>query len=287
MKVYLKIKNFYKRWNITYDEGRKFIDFKNRALSTIDDVLGELFLSDTNLEQTFLKLIAKHYPHSKSGPFQDINKFKEIVSQKKFENSAVYKVISGENNFVEFIKFLEVLFLLNLPSEVKDGLYFSLKEDIKLSLLDIQIKRIKKDNTIFYPKGAKLLDEKIVNNVLDWLVLYPKVQKSFKSALEKYQNKIFQRNLIDDLRLSLELLIGELLNNNKILANQEILLAEYLKQKNIPKELINMYWKLIDYYSKYQNNYVKHNDKVDSSEIEFILYLTGTFMRFLLTLGDQ
>ena len=287
MKVYLKIKNFYKRWNITYDEGRKFIDFKNRALSTIDDMLGELFLSDTNLEQTFLKLIAKHYPHSKSGPFQDINKFKEIVSQKKFENSAVYKVISGENNFVEFIKFLEVLFLLNLPSEVKDGLYFSLKEDIKLSLLDIQIKRIKKDNTIFYPKGAKLLDEKIVNNVLDWLVLYPKVQKSFKSALEKYQNKIFQRNLIDDLRLSLELLIGELLNNNKILANQEILLAEYLKQKNIPKELINMYWKLIDYYSKYQNNYVKHNDKVDSSEIEFILYLTGTFMRFLLTLGDQ
>jgi len=287
MKVYLKIKNFYKRWNITYDEGRKFIDFKNRALSTIDDVLGELFLSDTNLEQTFLKLIAKHYPHSKSGPFQDINKFKEIVSQKKFENSAVYKVISGENNFVEFIKFLEVLFLLNLPSEVKDGLYFSLKEDIKLSLLDIQIKRIKKDNTIFYPKGAKLLDEKIVNDVLDWLVLYPKVQKSFKSALEKYQNKIFQRNLIDDLRLSLELLIGELLNNNKILANQEILLAEYLKQKNIPKELINMYWKLIDYYSKYQNNYVKHNDKVDSSEIEFILYLTGTFMRFLLTLGDR
>ena len=287
MKVYLKIKNFYKRWNITYDEGRKFIDFKNRALSTIDDVLGELFLSDTNLEQTFLKLIAKHYPHSKSGPFQDINKFKEIVSQKKFENSAVYKVISGENNFVEFIKFLEVLFLLNLPSEVKDGLYFSLKEDIKLSLLDIQIKRIKKNNTIFYPKGAKLLDEKIVNDVLDWLVLYPKVQKSFKSALEKYQNKIFQRNLIDDLRLSLELLIGELLNNNKILANQEILLAEYLKQKNIPKELINMYWKLIDYYSKYQNNYVKHNDKVDSSEIEFILYLTGTFMRFLLTLRDQ
>lgn len=287
MKVYLKIKNFYKRWNITYDEGRKFIDFKNRALSTIDDVLGELFLSDTNLEQTFLKLIAKHYPHSKSGPFQDINKFKEIVSQKKFENSAVYKVISGENNFVEFIKFLEVLFLLNLPSEVKDGLYFSLKEDIKLSLLDIQIKRIKKDNTIFYPKGAKLLDEKIVNDVLDWLVLYPKVQKSFKSALEKYQNKIFQRNLIDDLRLSLELLIGELLINDKILANQEILLAEYLKQKNIPKELINMYWKLIDYYSKYQNNYVKHNDKVDSSKIEFILYLTGTFMRFLLTLGDQ
>jgi len=289
MKVYSKIKNFYKRWNIVYDEGRKFIDFKNRALSTIDEVLGELFLSDTNIERNFLKLIARHFPHSKSGLFQDVNKFTEIVSQKKFENSAVYKVISGENDFVEFIKFLQVLFWSNLPSEVKERLYFSFKEDIKLSLLDIQIKRIKKDNAIFYPKGAKLLDEKIVNDVLDWLVLYPKVQKSFKSALEKYQNKIFQRNLIDDLRLSLELLIRKLLNNNKNLENQEKFLAIYLKQKNIPKELINMYWKLINYYAKYQNNFAKHNDKVkvDSSEIEFILYLTGTFMRFLLTLRDK
>jgi hypothetical protein len=289
MKAHPKIKNFYKRWNIPYDEGRKFKDFKNRALSTIDDVLGELFLSDTNLEQTFLKLIAKHFPHSKSGAFQDINKFKEIMSLKRFEDSAVYKVISGENDFVEFIKFLEVLFWLNLPSEVKERLYFDFKEDIKLSLLDIQIKRIKKDNIIFYPKGAKLLDEKIVNDVLDWLVLYPKVQKNFKFALEKYQNKIFQRNLIDDLRLSLELLFRKILNNNKNLENQEKCLAEYLKQKKIPKELINMYWKLINYYTKYQNNYAKHNDKVkvDSSEIEFILYLTGTFIRFLLTLGDE
>jgi hypothetical protein len=118
-------------------------------------------------------------------------------------------------------------------------------------------------------------------------MLYPKVQKSFKSALEKYQNKIFQRNLVDDLRLSLELLFRELLHNDKNLVNQEKWLSKYLQQKNIPKELINMYWKLINYYTKYQNNYAKHNDKVGSSEIEFILYLTGTFMRFLLTLGDE
>jgi len=105
--------------------------------------------------------------------------------------------------------------------------------------------------------------------------------------LEKYQEKIYQRNLIDDLRLSLELLFKEILNNNKGLENQEKLLIEYLKQKNVPKELKNMYWKLIDYYAKYQNNYAKHEDKVDSSEIEFIIYLTGTFIRFLMTLEDS
>ncbi|GAG67399.1 unnamed protein product, partial [marine sediment metagenome] len=121
-------------------------------------------------------------------------------------------------------------------------------------------------------------------------ISYPKVQKSFKSALEKYHNKIYQRNLIDDLRLSLELLFKEILNNNKGLENQEKALGEYLKEKNVPKQLKNMYWKLIDYYAKYQNSYAKHENKadsMDSSEIEFVIYLTGTFIRFLLTLEDS
>jgi len=289
MIIPCKIKNFYKRWNIVYDEDKRFTDFKNRALSTIDNTLGELFLSDENLERTFLKLIAKHIPQSKIGLFQNVYKAAEIVGVKEFRNSPVYKVISGENNFVEFIKYLQVLFWLELDSKAKEELYLGFKEDIELSLLDIQIKRIKGDNIVFYPKGAKLLDKKVVNDVLDWLTSYPKVQKSFKSALEKYQGKIYQRNLIDDLRLSLELLFKEILNNNKSLENQEKLLSEYLEQKNVPKELRNMYWKLIDYYAKYQNNYAKHGnkDKVDSSEIEFIIYLTGTFIRFLMTLEDS
>jgi len=289
MTIPCKIKNFYKRWNIVYDEDKSFVDFKNRALSTIDDKLGELFLSDENLERRFLKLIAKHFPQSKIGGFQNISKILEVTNVKEFRNSPVYKIISGENDFLEFIKCLQVLFWLDLDSEVKEELYLGFKEDAELSLLDIQIKRIKGDNIIFYPKGSKLLDEKVVNDVLDWLTLYPKVQENFKSALEKYQNKIYQRNIIDDLRLSLELLLKKILNNYVNLENQEKLLGEHLKKKNIPKQLRNMYWKLIDYYAKYQNNYAKHENKadsMDSSEIEFIIYLTGTFMRFLMTLED-
>ena len=282
-----KIENFYKRWNIEYDENKRFIDFKNRALSTIDEILGEFFLSDINLERIFLKLIAKHFPQSKIEVFRNISKVLEVTSVKEFRNSPVYKIISEENNFTEFIKCLQTLFWLDLSSEVKKELYFGFKEDIKFSLLDIQIKRIKEDNIIFYPKGAKLLDEKSVNDVLDWLISYPKVQKSLKSALEKYQNKIYQRNLIDDLRVSLELFFKEILNNNKNLENQEKTLSEYLEQKNVPKELKNMFWKLIDYYTKYQNNYAKHGDKVDSLEIEFMIYLTGTFIRFLMILEDR
>ena len=290
-----KIKNFYKRWNIVYDKDKRFVDFKNRALSTIDDTLGELFLSNENLEQRFLKLIAKHFPQSKMrrstsamATLNDISKLMSSLEIKvvEFKDSPIYKFLSEERDFIKFIQYLQSIFWLDLDSEVKEELYLGFREDIELSLLDIQIKRIKKENIIFYPKGSELLDEKVVNDVLDWLISYPKVLMNFKSALEKYQDKIYQRNLIDDLRLSLELLFKEILNNNKGLENQEKPLSEYLEQKNVPKELNNMYWKLINYYAKYQNNYAKHEDKVDSSEIEFIIYLTGTFIRFLMTLED-
>jgi hypothetical protein len=299
MTIPCKIKNFYKRWNIVYDEDNRFIDFKNRTLSTVDDALGELFLSDENLERTFLRLIAKHFPQSKirisisaAASLNDISKLMSSLQIKevKFKDSLVYKFLSEEDDFIKFIQYLQSIFWLDLKSEVKKKLYLGFKEDIELSLLDIQIKRIKGDNILFYPNGAKLLDEKVVNDVLDWLISYPKVYMNFKAALEKYQNKISQRNLIDDLRLSLELLLKKILNNYMNLENQEKPLGEHLKKKNVPKQLRNMYWKLIDYYAKYQNNYAKHENKadsMDSSEIEFIIYLTGTFIRFLMTLEDS
>ena len=294
MTIPCKVKNFYKRWNIVYDEDKRFTDFKNRALSTIDDTLGELFLSDENLEQTFLKLIAKPFSKAKiqTGLSVISSAMLEIMSRKeiKFNDSLAYKFLSEEDDFIKFIQCLQSIFWLDLKSEVKKKLYLGFKEDIKLSLLDIQIKRIEGNNIIFYPKGSKLLDEKVVNDVLDWLISYPNVQKSFKSALEKYQDKIYQRNLIDDLRLSLELLLKKILNNYVNLENQEKPLGEHLKKKNVPKQLRNMYWKLIDYYAKYQNNCTKHENKadsMDSSEIEFIIYLTGIFMRFLMTLEDS
>lgn len=290
MIIPCKIKNFYKRWNIVYDEDKRFTDFKNRILSTIDDKLGELFLSDKNLERRFLKLTGKHFSEAKMQTgLGALNKAITLMHGNvvEFKYSLTYNVFSEENNFVEFIKCLQILFWLDFNAEVKKELYFGFKEDIEVSLLDIQIKRIKGDNIIFYPKGSKLLDEKVVNDVLDWLISYPNVQENFKSALEKYQDKAYQRNLIDDLRLSLELLLKKILNNRKkSLENQREPLGKYLEQKNVPKQLRNMYWKLIDYYTDYQNNYAKHEDNVDSSEIEFIIYLTGTFMRFLMTLED-
>lgn len=39
--------------------------------------------------------------------------------------------------------------------------------------------------------------------------------------------------------------------------------------------------KVIDYYSTYQNSYVKHNDFVKLNEMEFIISQTNSMIKFL------
>jgi len=105
------------------------------------------------------------------------------------------------------------------------------------------------------------------------------------SKLVKLENRIFERNLLDDLRLSLELLIKAVLGNKKSLENQLVDLGRFFRKKSISKELNNMIVKLIDYFAKYQNTYVKHNDNVNDKEIEFIFELTSSLMKLLIRLA--
>jgi hypothetical protein len=115
-----------------------------------------------------------------------------------------------------------------------------------------------------------------------WLEKYPSSYKQYISALKKYDDKVYERNILDDLRVALELLLKDVLSNSKALEKQLPDLGAYLKQKNVSPEITNMYNKLLDYYSKYQNEYVKHNNKVNSNEIELMIDLTSIFMKFLI-----
>ncbi|PWS28699.1 hypothetical protein DHW03_02305 [Pedobacter yonginense] len=111
---------------------------------------------------------------------------------------------------------------------------------------------------------------------------FPDADKQYNSGLDKITKGIYERNALDDLRLSLELLLKGVLNNSKSLENQRASIGEFFKVKNISPQIANMLWTLIDQYSKYQNEHVKHNDKINPKEINVILDLTTTFMKHLL-----
>jgi hypothetical protein len=114
-----------------------------------------------------------------------------------------------------------------------------------------------------------------------WLEDHPNVKKLYVEALQKHRAGVYLRNALDDLRLSLELLVQEILGNSKSLENQIAGLGQLIKAKGGSKELANMLEKLIDYYSKYQNTYVKHDDAVPTEEVELVLELTSSFMKHL------
>lgn len=112
-----------------------------------------------------------------------------------------------------------------------------------------------------------------------WLDAHPNVKKLYVEALQKHSAGVYLRNALDDLRLALELLVQEILGNGRSLENQIPALGQFVKAKGGSKELSNMLEKLIDYYAKYQNTYVKHDDAVPNEEVELVLELTSSFMK--------
>lgn len=132
------------------------------------------------------------------------------------------------------------------------------------------------------------VNETLIEETKHWLEGYPKSLSLFTQALEKYEHGAFQRNLLDDLRLSLEKLLKDIFQNGKSLENQIPFVGSHIKSNGGSAELSNMFIKLLDYYAKYNNSYVKHNDNVIEEEIEFILEITSSFMKHLVRLsGDN
>lgn len=131
------------------------------------------------------------------------------------------------------------------------------------------------------------LDVELIAETKTLLTDYPTAKKSYDSGLEKRKNEIYERNLLDDLRLSLELLLKAILKNNRSLENQTVDLGQFQKQKGTSTELTGMFIKLMDYYGKYQNDKVKHNDRVNPEEVDMIIELTTSFMKFLIKLDKK
>jgi len=148
------------------------------------------------------------------------------------------------------------------------------------------------------------LNSNLLKDNLIQLRDYPDSAELYQAALNKLNENKNERNILDDLRLSLEILLKKLLCNDKSLENQindiglyvlkKLLCNDkslenqindiglYVKDKGVSLEVRNMFTTLLVYYTKYQNNYVKHNDLVKRDEIDLIVNLTGAFISFLI-----
>lgn len=141
-----------------------------------------------------------------------------------------------------------------------------------------------------YPGGAKLLDDALIADNLEWLAQHPQALKNFQGALSIYLSKDVNkyRNLLDNLRFAVEQLLRDILQNQKSLENQKDTLLPWMKSKGLHAHVTGMYHDLLfKHFALYQNDAVKHGEKYSPQEIEFMIYLTGTFMRLLIQASKQ
>ena len=152
------------------------------------------------------------------------------------------------------------------------------KFESKKDILELNNSIIRRTSNTPYIK----LNTTTIDTTLLWLETFPDALKPYQDALSKYKAGIYQRNILDDMRLSLEILVKKLLANGKSLENNKNEIGQKLKQENVPTELREMVTKLINHYTDYQNTHVKHNDNVKENEIEFIIEFTSAMMKLLI-----
>ena len=131
------------------------------------------------------------------------------------------------------------------------------------------------------------VNEDLVKQTRHWLDTFPDVLEVFNQGLQKYTTRVFVRNLLDDLRLALEKLVQTLVGNSKSLENQLGAVGTFVKERGGSPELSNMFVKLVDYYCKYQNTYIKHDDAVIEEEVEFVIEITAAFMKHFVRLAGR
>lgn len=113
---------------------------------------------------------------------------------------------------------------------------------------------------------------------------YPKIKDLFVKGLE-LKNNGYIREAMDNMRLSLELVLNELLNNSKTLENQTSDdIGRFLKKKSCSQCAIKIFIDVKRTFQKFQNDSVKHKylGEVGSKDADFIVMLTTILIDYLI-----
>lgn len=116
-------------------------------------------------------------------------------------------------------------------------------------------------------------------NVGQLLQPYPKSLKLLQEAQLKYENGLFDRNVLDDMRLAFELLVKDLFGKKS--SKQKSIIAKGLESAGASSGLINLVMTLYSQYLSYQNENVKHDDLVNKADVKFVIDITMLMIEYL------
>lgn len=214
------------------------------------------------------------------------------------ENSNVWhevmRIFNSNNRTIrEFLSYY--IFFVNCQNDnqadsnryTKEELINLVCNCLKNTHISYELKK-EENNYFIFPKGAEELDNALVSDVLIWLKEYPLSHKAFVKALKEY-SKLTDDNIstvADLFRKALETFFKEFFDSSKSLENLKSEYGNYMKSKDIPNELRSNFETLLQSYTSFNNGYAKHNDKSSKDALEYIMYQTGSLIRFIITLKD-
>lgn len=186
--------------------------------------------------------------------------------------------LGSSGTWEEITEYIELIYEHVVPEEEKPSFTYKVNETLER----FNLPYVLKDGHIIESKNVALLPE--VQEVDHWLKDYPKAYAPYKSAIEKLESNKYDRNALDDIRLSFEELSRSLTGKTKTL---EHLISGHdveavLKDKGSATSLRSMVTSLMNYFIMYQDDYVKHHDDVKEEDIEVIVSISCVLMKYLI-----
>ncbi len=185
----------------------------------------------------------------------------------------------SNDNFFKTIKILMILYnYFKNEKDLQDKISLEINKALSYATVDIGIRW---KNGIFYPSGAKILDEKLIEDPFDWLNEFPDEKKDFETALSHYISKDNKKlgDVVSNCYLVVEGLARKILNNKKTLDNNKELLFKKLKLSQSWKSLLSNY---INYANKFKRHASDERHSINPPEVEAFLYITGLLTRLII-----
>lgn len=122
------------------------------------------------------------------------------------------------------------------------------------------------------------------NSVSTLLETYSIDLKNQWQRTYRFYDHLDYRNALDNMRLTIELLIKRITGSEASLENQKSVLGKFFEDKDISKEVRNLFFKMLDMYEKIQNHEAKHNlpQNLNSKEIKFLMNQSTVIIKFLI-----
>ena len=157
--------------------------------------------------------------------------------------------------------------------------------EVRLALHDSEVDiGVEWRDGIFWPKGAKLLDQALVNEPLEWMSepTYKSVLQPFKKALSDYLESTAKperlTDVITDMYEALEAMAKIVTGNDREMSgNRELFISRISLDKHYAKMLKDY----IGYANEYRHAVALGQTKKPPSEheTEAFMYMTGLFIR--------